>query len=231
MAISLADRILEYQFSLNPPFDLSNQVEWLMPYEDEETRRVMRMFYKRFYDDENDRTFILGINPGRFGAGVTGVPFTDPIRLEQLGIENSFSKRQELSSVFMYSMMDQCGGVEQFYSKFYIASLSPLGFVRHGKNYNYYDDRELTETVTPYIIQNIESQIQFGADRSVVYCLGQGKNYTFLESLNQQYKWWNRVVPLPHPRWIMQYKLKRKDEFIGMYKTAFDCLQQNKEWK
>ncbi|MBC7981487.1 DUF4918 family protein, partial [Candidatus Parcubacteria bacterium] len=146
MAISLADRILEYQFSLNPPFELSNQVEWLMPYEDEETRRVMRMFYMRFYDDDNDRIFILGINPGRFGAGVTGVPFTDPIRLEQLGIENSFSKRQELSSVFMYSMIDQCGGVEHFYSKFYIASLSPLGFVKHGKNYNYYDDRELTET-------------------------------------------------------------------------------------
>ena len=227
MAKFLSDRILEYQFQLFPPFELSNQVEWLMPYEDEETRRVMRMFYHRYYNDENKRTIIMGINPGRFGGGITGVPFTDPVRLEKLGIENSFSKRQELSSVFMYSMIDQCGGPEIFYSKFYIASLSPLGFVKHGKNYNYYDDRGLLESVTPYIIANIESQIKIGADRSVVFCLGQGKNYTFLESLNQKYQWWDRVVPLPHPRWIMQYKLKRKDEFIEMYIRAFDSLTLN----
>ena len=198
-----------------------NDIEWLMPYEEEETRRVMKQFYNRYYPDTGKRIFILGINPGRFGAGVTGIPFTDPIRLEKLGIENSFSKRQELSSVFIYDMIDQYGGPESFYSKFYFSSLSPLGFVRHGKNYNYYDDRDLAKALKPYIIQNIESQIKFGANRSIVFCLGQGKNYTYLDNLNKEFGWWERVEALPHPRWIMQYKLKRKDEFVDLYKSHF----------
>lgn len=217
---TFANNVLHYQFSLQPPFSLPNEVEWLMPYDNEETRRCMKVFYTKYYNDSRPRKFILGINPGRFGAGITGVPFTDPIRLDTLGIENSFSKRQELSSVFVYDMINDCGGPDLFYSQFYITSLSPLGFVRHGKNYNYYDDKQLTEILQEYIIQNIETQIEFGADRSVVYCLGQGKNFTHLQSFNEKYKWWDRVVPLPHPRWVMQYKLKQKSHFIDVYKMA-----------
>lgn len=41
-------------------------------------------------------TNILGINPGRFGAGTTGIAFIDPIRLEnECGINNSFPKKVE----------------------------------------------------------------------------------------------------------------------------------------
>ena len=191
-----------------------------MPYEDEETKRCMALFYEKYYKDENTRTFILGINPGRFGAGITGVPFTDPIRLRNLGIENTFPKRQELSSVFIYDMIHACGGPKRFYSRYYIASLSPLGFIKGGKNYNYYDDRALAEAVRPFIIQNIETQISFGADLSKVYCLGQGKNYDFLQQLNQEYSWWEEVVPLPHPRWIMQYQLKQKIKYLQLYKKT-----------
>ncbi|MEP6794154.1 MAG: uracil-DNA glycosylase family protein [Saprospiraceae bacterium] len=181
----------------------------------------MTLFYHKYYNDVKKRTFILGINPGRFGAGITGIPFTDPIRLESLGIENSFQKRQELSSVFIYDMIRDHGGPEIFYTEYYIASLSPLGFVKDGRNYNYYDDRGLAEAVKPFIIQNIESQIKFGADLHKVFCLGQGKNFEFLKELNQEYKWWKEVIPLPHPRWVMQYKLKQKESFIELYKSAF----------
>lgn len=218
---TFAHNVLNYQFSLQPPFSLPNEVEWIMPYEDVETRRCMTDFYNQYYSDPGPRKFILGINPGRFGAGVTGVPFTDPIRLEKLGIQNSFKKRQELSSVFVYDMIDACGGPDHFFHEYYITSLSPLGFVRHGKNYNYYDDKALSTVLASYITENIETQIQFGANREAVYCLGQGKNFTYLEALNNTYKWWKKVVPLPHPRWIMQYKLKRKEEFIHLYRDIF----------
>jgi len=216
----LSDKILSYHFSLQPSVNLPLDIQWLMPFEDEETRRCMTLFYNKYYNDEHRRTFILGINPGRFGAGITGIPFTDPIRLEILGIENSFQKRQELSSVFIYDMIHDCGGPGLFYSRYYIASLSPLGFVKGGKNYNYYDDRALTESVRSFIIQNIETQIRFGADLTKVYCLGQGKNYDFLQQLNQEYQWWEEVVPLPHPRWIMQYQLKQKNTYLQIYKKA-----------
>lgn len=186
----------------------------------------MTLFYEKYYHDVKKRTFILGINPGRFGAGITGIPFTDPIRLEALGIPNSFQKRQELSSVFIYEMIRDHGGPEKFYADYYFASLSPLGFVKDGKNYNYYDDRALAESVKPFIIRNIEAQIKFGADLHKVYCLGQGKNFEYLQQLNTEYKWWKEVIPLPHPRWIMQYKLKQKEVYLGMYK---DVLKEKKE--
>ncbi|MFZ1676338.1 MAG: uracil-DNA glycosylase family protein [Saprospiraceae bacterium] len=214
-----SEKILSYHFQLKPSGKLPQGIQWLLPYEDKETQRCMRLFYSRYYNDEEKRTFILGINPGRFGAGITGIPFTDPIRLESIGIKNSFQHRQELSSVFIYDMIREQGGPDVFYSKYYIASLSPLGFVKDGKNYNYYDDRALTEAVRPFIISNIEAQIKFGADLHKVYCLGQGKNFDFLKQLNLEYKWWKEVIPLPHPRWIMQYKLKQKDAFIRSYKN------------
>lgn len=213
-----SQKILSYHFGLQPEVNLPQEIQWLMPYEDEETRRCMALFYNHYYSDAQNRTFILGINPGRFGAGITGVPFTDPIRLESLGIQNSFPKRQELSSVFIYDMIHDCGGPEQFYSLFYFASLSPLGFIKHGKNYNYYDDKALAEAVRPFIIRNIETQIRFGADLTKVFCLGQGKNFEYLLTLNDEYQWWERVVPLPHPRWIMQYQLKQKKKFLKLYK-------------
>jgi hypothetical protein len=212
------DNVLKYHFTLQPEILLPPDVEWLLPYGDEETRRCMTTFYHNYYGDSNVRTFILGINPGRFGGGTTGVPFTDPIRLDRIGIPNSFPKKQELSSVFIYDMIDACGGPTDFYKQYYITSLSPLGLVKSGKNYNYYDDPALLRLLEPFIIDNINTQLTFGANREVAYCLGQGKNIAVLSKLNEKHGWWNRVVPLPHPRWIMQYRLKSKDTFIQMYK-------------
>jgi hypothetical protein len=89
----------------------------------------------------------LGINPGRFGAGVTGIPFTDTKRLEEkcwLTIEGLTT--YEPSSVFVYDVIEAYGGVEKFYSDYYISSVCPLGFVKFNEkgkeiNYNYYDSR------------------------------------------------------------------------------------------
>ena len=217
---NLKDQILSFHFQLRPDITLPPGISWLMPYEDPKTRKSMKAFYERFYNDNNQRTFILGINPGRFGAGLTGVPFTDPIRLKQLGIENSFPSKPELSSVFIYEMIEACGGPQKFYHQFYITSLSPLGFIKDGINYNYYDDAQLSRVIRPFIISNIETQLTFGADRNKVFCLGQGKNFEYLSKLNDEYHWWESVVPLPHPRWIMQYRLKSKKEFIDIYKNA-----------
>ncbi len=217
---SFGDKVLSYHFSLKPVIQLPGGVDWLMPFEDAETRKCMTAFYRKFYTDNDKRIFILGINPGRFGAGLTGVPFTDPIRLRQLGIENTFPAKPELSSVFIYEMLAACGAPETFYHKFYITSMSPLGFVKAGKNYNYYDDPHLSKVVRPFIIRNIETQLKFGADHSRVYCLGQGKNFEYLSKLNDEFQWWERVIPLPHPRWIMQYRLRRKDEFMDLYKET-----------
>jgi hypothetical protein len=46
--------------------------------------KICSSFYQKYYADNKKRSLIIGINPGRFGAGVTGIPFTDPIRLKRI---------------------------------------------------------------------------------------------------------------------------------------------------
>lgn len=165
---------------------------------------------------------VIGINPGRFGGGVTGIPFTDPIRLHQdCGIDNPWSKKQELSSVFIYEMIKAFGGVTSFYNHFYISAVSPLGFTLNNKNLNYYDDKELIKQIKPFVIDCMEQQLQFGIDTRVAFCLGDGKNFKYLSRLNDEMKWFKSIVPLSHPRFIMQYRLKKKDEYISFYVNQF----------
>lgn len=114
--------------------------ELLNPYRNPVTWKIGRKFYRKYYGDSHARTLTLGINPGRFGAGLTGIPFTDPVHLENVcGIPNYFAKKPELSAAFVHEMIRLFGGPERFYRKFYISSVSPLGFTRGTKNYNYFD--------------------------------------------------------------------------------------------
>jgi len=107
----LADRILDYHFQLRPDWELPEGVELLFPYDRPETRAAMTAFYQKYYDDRDGRVFLFGINPGRFGAGVTGIPFTDPVRLQaDCGIPNPFRERAELSSDFVYRVVRALGG-------------------------------------------------------------------------------------------------------------------------
>jgi len=184
---------------------------------------VITQFYKKFYNDSDNRYLIMGINPGRFGAGVTGIPFTDSKRLsEKCGLSIPGLKTFETSSVFVYKMIDAFGGVEQFYSRFFISAVCPLGFTlvnNKGKNinYNYYDNPKLISAVKGFIMDSLARQLEFGIRRETCFCLGTGKNYKFLVQLNTELKVFDKIVPLEHPRFIMQYKSKQKDIYIKKY--------------
>lgn len=72
---TISTRIVSYLKQLEPPIDIDlpgKSVRWLRPQENEETIQCVNEFYKKFYNDENERILILGINPGRFGGGLTG---------------------------------------------------------------------------------------------------------------------------------------------------------------
>lgn len=221
----LSDKILAFLFNLQFPFDLPAGVEVMNPFSDNETARIVKLFYNKYYSDNNSRYCIIGINPGRFGGGVTGIPFTDPIRLEKdCHIKTDWPRKQELSSVFIYDMINAFGGPEAFYDKFYFTAVSPLGFVRGGKNLNYYDDKTLAEKIVPFSVECFRMQLAWGLQTSVAFCLGEGTNYKFLSKLNMTYKLFDQIVPLSHPRFIMQYKLKTKNEYINKYLHEFSVL-------
>ncbi len=216
--MTFADNILNFLFHLQLPFKLPKDVEVLDAHQRKDVQEACISFYKEYYNDDNKRHVLIGINPGRFGGGVTGIPFTDPIRLENVcDIENDFQKKQELSSVFIYDMIEAFGGADIFYKQFYFSAMSPLGFVKHGKNLNYYDDKNLLEKIQPFIIDCMNKQIEFGLKTDVCFCIGEGENFKYLKKLNDQHKWFERIETVPHPRFIMQYRLKRKVEFIQMY--------------
>ena len=212
-----SEHLLSFYKGLKPPGHLPNNIEWLYPQQDAAVMTIVETFLNRYYNDQNPRTILLGINPGRFGAGVTGVNFTAPKQLKEIcGIDHSFKNQSELSAEFIYEMMNAYGGAEKFYSHFFIGSVCPLGFVKHGKNINYYDDKQLLEIVEPFIIKNISRLIDFNT-RETCFSIGGEKNYRYLSSLNQKHKWFDKIVPLPHPRFIMQYRRKQKQQFIQQY--------------
>lgn len=222
MARSHSSRIIKYHFGLrvkSEKIQLPPKVEWLFPYSVAETRSVMTQFYDKYYGDFNPRKLIFGINPGRLGAGITGVPFTDPVRLQvECGIENSFPQKRELSAEFIYSIVHKYGGLEKFYTEFYISSVCPLGFVKEGINFNYYDDKNLQQSVRQFIVENISIQIKLvNGNREIAFCLGEGKNFAFFEKLNEEHNFFEKIIPLPHPRWIMQYKRKSLDQYLDLY--------------
>lgn len=215
---TFASRVLSFYKQIRLRAELPRDVEVMNPYRDAQTFAVTRLFYERFYNDNAEREIILGINPGRFGGGITGVPFTDPINLEKYcGIKNDFQKKPELSSTYIYMMIDAFGGPEQFYSRYFISALSPLGFVMNGKNLNYYDIKELRATVETFILQSIRKQLDFGISRKRCFCLGEGENFKYLQKLNARHGFFGEILPLPHPRFIMQYRRKQLDAYIDRY--------------
>lgn len=195
----------------------------------EETAAALKTsaaFYSKYYNDTNQRHLILGINPGRLGAGLTGIPFTDPKRLvNECGIAYEGRVTHEPSSVFIYEMIHAYGGIEAFYNDYYINSPCPLGFTSvdadgKEKNYNYYDSKELTAAVKDYMIANIRQLIGMGVNTETCFCLGTGKNEQFLTRLNAEHHFFGKIVALEHPRFIMQYKNKQKSLYIDKYVTA-----------
>lgn len=217
--------ILHFYKNLRPRFALGNGIGIMNPYKEPGAWAITEQFYPKYYNDNRPRAFIFGINPGRHGAGVTGIPFTDPIRLlEKCGIANDFQKRGELSSEFVYSVIDAFGGPETFYGRFHFTALSPLGFVKDGKNLNYYDNKELKKAFEPFMLRCIRQQLGTMPTLPTCYCLGEGENYKYFSRVNERHGFFADIIALPHPRWVMQYRRKKIPEYIELYREKLDQL-------
>jgi Domain of unknown function (DUF4918) len=214
----LFENILAFLRQLHIEARIPKGIEVLSPYSNSETFGLCEKFYQKYYNDEQPRYLMLGINPGRFGSGTTGVSFTDPIKLEKYcNISNDLPKKPELSADFIYAMIEKFGGPASFYSKYFVSAVSPLGFTQKGKNINYYDVPQLEKAVTPFIVESIGRMMKMGMKRDRVYCIGEGSNLKALKKLNDTHKWFDEIVPLAHPRFIMQYRRKKVNDYIDSY--------------
>lgn len=220
--MTFADHVIRFNQSLELKKSLPPDIRVMNPFREyPEALEASTTFYKKYYADQKSRFIILGINPGRLGAGVTGIPFTDTKRLEaacQIRIQGNITTH-EPSSVYVYDLIDRLGGPQTFYSNFYINSVCPLGFVKKNTkgrevNFNYYDSNELTLAVSDFIQESLHQQLSFGIRTEIAFCLGNNKNINFLQKLNDTHHFFDEIVPLEHPRYIMQYKLKEKETFL-----------------
>jgi hypothetical protein len=225
MDTTFADQVIAFNENLSYKGSLPEGFEVLNPYLDNpETMMVMQRFYHQYYNDSHKRKFMIGINPSRHGAGITGVPFTDTKRLESIcGIKMESARTHEVSSVFMYDMIADYGGADEFYKDIYINSPFPLAIVRKTKtgwlNANYYDDKKLFESVKEFMIDSLKKHISLNLDTSEVFILGK-KNADFISKLNNEAKLFDKMTVLEHPRYIQQYKSKEKQLYIDKYILA-----------
>lgn len=225
---SFAENVIEFNKKLKFTGTLPDGIGIMNPFqENPEVLPVSSEFYRKYYSDRNPRHLILGINPGRFGGGVTGVPFTDPKRLIQsCKISYTGDLKHEPSSVYVYDMIEAFGGPEAFYRHFYINSICPLGFTTTSAkgqeiNYNYYDSKALTAAAYDFIVESIKKHIALGIKTDVCFCFGTGQNEKFLRKLNAAHQFFDEIIGLEHPRFIMQYKSKTKQFYIDKYLQAF----------
>jgi len=228
---TFADKVIAFNKQLTLDIPLPKGIRVMNPFSENPGALITSTaFYKKFYDDHRMRHLILGINPGRFGAGVTGIPFTDTKRLkEYCGLQIHGVSTHEPSSVFVYEVIEAYGGVEVFYKDFYINSPSPLGFVKTNEagkevNYNYYDSRALQDLLEDFMVESIRAHIAPGIHTDIAFCMGSGKNFSFLNQLNDRYHFFDRIIPLEHPRYVMQYRSKEKQFFVEKYLAALKNL-------
>lgn len=224
--MNFSNKILNFYFNLPKNLDLANGVESIYPFENKEVKCVMKIFFQKYYADSQARTYLVGINPGRLGSGITGIGFTDAYHLEEVcEIPNSFDKRIELSAAFMFEVIEAYGGTEKFYKEFFFTTVMPLGLLKEGKNYNYYDDKETQKALEPFIEETLLEQLSFVGEKPNIICIGQGKNLKYLEAFNKKHDCFGSIEVVPHPRWVMQYRRKEKEKHIEKY---LEVLQKSK---
>lgn len=220
---SFAQKVISFNRSIEFKGKLPANIKVMNPFrENKKVMAVAESFYSKFYNDNKKRKIILGINPGRFGAGVTGIPFTDSKRLLEIcKINADLDPTHEPSSVFIYDMIHQFGGVKKFYQNYYINSICPLGFIEKNKkgnwvNRNYYDYEALFRSSENFMTDSLKTQLSFGIDTSVCYVLGK-KNAKYIQQINDKGLFFDKIIVLDHPRYIQQYKVKSREKYINDY--------------
>jgi len=173
-------------------------------------RQVMEDFWRRFYPEELPRRVICGLNPGRFGAGLTGVPFTDFQTLSRW-MPSVEGQDTEPSAQFFAKIVDAIG-VDSFFQRFYVTNVSAVGYVKDGRNLNYHD---LPADALEVVEQNFTEEMRLVAPTRVV-ALGKHAYATVKKTLPSDID----ITYLAHPSWIMTYRRRELDAWVQRYVGA-----------
>jgi len=226
-----AQKILEFYDSLkNIDINLPEKYRLINPFagaNQQQITQITQRFYRQHYHDNKRRFMILGSSPARRGTALTGVPFEDVNYLQKYTrISLDAFGANKRSSSFLYEVMEEYGGRQNFYKQFYMSFVCPLGIENinlkgNWANCNYYENAVLKKCLHTFIVDSLRRQIDFNIDTTVCFCIGSGENFKFLTNINNEQHFFDAIVPLEHPRFIMQYNSNRKEEFMQKYVNIF----------
>lgn len=193
---SLVDNMLNFYNAINSSDELKQQSITVLN-EFIENEKLVREFYEKYVNNniDNIKVVMCGINPGRYGAGKTGIPFIDFNSLSEL-LQNIKRKDSERSAEFFYSIIKNYRA-EKFYSNIYVTNICSIGFEKSKKNHNYY---ELSEAIKEIIYKNFLEKMKIinpnviiplskEVEKTLKYLKSNGelKNVLIDEGLNHPY--------------------------------------------
>lgn len=159
-------------------------------------------FHKRYVQPNSPKIVICGINPGRNGAGLTGIPFIDFKSLSKM-LPNIAKEESEQSAKFFYSVIQEFG-IENFYQKFHVTNISWYGFSQIDKQKNVNYDNISTE-IAIFLIEKFVEEMEF-INPDFIIPLSKNVFYE-LKSLKERNKIKAEIgTRLCHPSWISTYR-------------------------
>ncbi len=181
---------------------------------------LVRRYYQTFYPDQAKRIVLCGINPGRNGAGKTGIPFIDYLSASQLlcGIGQD---DWEQSAQFIFSVINEIGS-QTFYKNVYMTNISWFGFIKDGNNLNYYDlPLPLPTTFTESFIAEMDI-----VQPKVIIPLSKEVEQTLKKMTKEGRLSYPMAQRLPHPYYcsIGKRALKYKDVYVKKIISIVDEL-------
>lgn len=227
---TFSDKVFQFDQKLsNLKIDLPDSYKIINPYSSRNKKQILQMvqiFYQKYFNDNNKRRLILGSSPARRGSAITGIPFEDASNLQkETGISIANFHISNASSDFLNKVIDKYGGRKKFYHDFYLDFVCPLGICKTNSkgnqvNCNYYENKRIEEMLTPFMISALKTQISFGIDTSICYCIGSGQNYQELSKINKELHLFQKIIPLEHPRFVTQYHPGDEEKYLNKYLNA-----------
>ena len=173
-------------------------------------RPIAEQFWQQYVPEPLPQTVIVGLNPGRMGAGLTGVPLLDFRSLTNLLPDARLPRNDTEPSANFFHRVAQHIGAEKFYRQFYVSNVSAVGYLRDNKNCNYHD---LPDAAQQIVEQRFRDEMAVVAPKRII-ALGREVEATVQRLYDDGAI---RISHLPHPSWIMTYRLREAQSWVRRY--------------
>lgn len=136
-------------------------------------------FHEKYVQPNSPKIVMCGINPGRRGAGITGIPFIDTNSLSKM-LPDISNPKSEKSAKFFFSIIEEFG-INEFYRNVHVTNMSWFGFYKldKGTNINY---NSLPTEIQNVLIDKFVEEIDF-INPVVIIPIGDIVNWELLYNL------------------------------------------------